>query len=167
MNRRIYISGEKIGRCIFIKEVESKRRRGMFICECGNEFEAQFNHIVSGQSCGCRKKQSIHHLVAYGFRGNLKTGLAVLSQRTKGYNTWNAMKSRCYNSNNPRYQDYGGRGIEICDRWRYSFENFINDMGIKPIGHSIDRIDVNGSYEPSNCKWATGKEQNSNKRYKK
>jgi hypothetical protein len=78
---------------------------------------------------------------------------------------WKSIKSRCYDHNNIYYKDYGGRGIKVCDRWLEKFENFFEDMGKKPSSnHSIDRIDVEGDYEPSNCKWSTTKEQNRNKR---
>lgn len=81
------------------------------------------------------------------------------------YNTWMSMKQRCLNPNAPNYDLYGGRGIKICDRWVNSFEDFLSDMGYKPSSkHSIDRIDVNGDYEPSNCKWSTNEEQQNNKR---
>ena len=78
---------------------------------------------------------------------------------------WQAMNRRCYNPKCPDYQDYGARGITVCERWRDSFENFLADMGPRPSSkHSIDRIDVNGNYEPSNCRWATLKEQLRNQR---
>jgi hypothetical protein len=75
------------------------------------------------------------------------------------------MKARCSNPNTKYYKDYGGRGIQVCERWIHSFENFLEDMGEKPSpNHSMDRVDNNGNYEPSNCRWATAKEQASNTR---
>jgi hypothetical protein len=75
------------------------------------------------------------------------------------------MKQRCYNQKNPRYRDYGGRGITICDRWRNSFKNFLADMGTRPSRkHSIDRREVNGNYEPNNCRWVTQDVQINNRR---
>ena len=84
--------------------------------------------------------------------------------REKEYAAWNSMKGRCIRPNDPDYNNYGGRGIKICDEWVNSFEQFCIDMGKPPSAkHSIDRKDVNGNYEPNNCRWATIKEQaNSN-----
>jgi len=82
------------------------------------------------------------------------------------YRAWQHMKERCYNKNNKRYNDYGGRGICVCDRWLDSFENFYSDMGARPsVRHSLDRYPNNdGGYEPSNCRWATTQQQSKGKR---
>lgn len=81
------------------------------------------------------------------------------------YSAWQGIKSRCYNINNSRYKDYGGRGIIVCDRWLNNFSNFLEDLGKKPGNeYSLERINNDGNYCLENCKWATKKEQNNNKR---
>jgi hypothetical protein len=82
---------------------------------------------------------------------------------TPTYYSWAGMKSRCLNPKDSRYKDYGGRGIKVCKEW-HDFRNFLKDMGLRPKGHTLDRIDVNGNYEPSNCRWATLEMQAANKR---
>lgn len=79
--------------------------------------------------------------------------------RSIEYETWHGMKHRCYNKSYTQYEDYGGRGIVVCDRWKNSFKAFYEDMGPKPKGMSLDRIDTNGNYEPNNCRWATYTQQ--------
>lgn len=92
---------------------------------------------------------------------NLTHGLS----NTPEYRTWTAVITRCYNKNFIKYKNYGGRGIVMCDRWRSSFENFIEDMGPKPTPeHSLDRLDNNKGYYKDNCRWATPKEQSRNRR---
>ena len=81
---------------------------------------------------------------------------------SKTYRSWESMKGRCYNKNDPSYPRYGERGITVCDRWLHSFENFFEDMGERPPSKTLDRINNDGNYEPGNCKWATNKEQQNN-----
>lgn len=83
---------------------------------------------------------------------------------TATYFAWRSMRSRCYSKNNPSYQHYGGRGIEVCEKWRNDYDAFFNDMSPRPTNHSLDRIDVNKNYSPENCRWATITEQLRNQR---
>jgi hypothetical protein len=88
---------------------------------------------------------------------------ADLKYKLPEYLSWNSMRQRCCNPNALNYENYGGRGIEVCERWQL-FENFVADMGKRPENHSLDRIDNDKGYEPGNCRWATRKEQSSNTR---
>lgn len=94
---------------------------------------------------------------------NIKHGHRGRINRSKEYVAWDHMMQRCSNQNHPRYKDYGGRGITVCEKWR-DFRNFLKDVGVAPVGHTLDRINNDGNYEPGNVRWATYREQNNNKR---
>lgn len=126
-------------------------------CECGNTKSIMYGSIKSGasNSCGCLHKELTSKRTKT--HGESKTN-------NSEYRCWSTMKTRCINPNLDSYPNYGGRGIKVCDEWLNSFETFLKDMGRKPSkSHSIDRIDVNGSYCKENCKWSTAVEQNNNK----
>jgi hypothetical protein len=171
-NRKVDYSnliGNKIHRLTILETISkpdktSSRKRKYFICvcECGNTAIIEKNSVLSGntESCGCLRRNLMKEKAT-------KHGFANKEKFTEGYRSWYAMRQRCNNPKHPRYSVWGGRGISICKRWN-SFSNFIYDMGPRPTkSHSIDRIDNDGNYEPSNCRWATKSEQSSNQRPRK
>ena len=126
-------------------------------CDCGNEVVVQGAALKDGhsKSCGCIK---IEQTIAMNTKhGHTAKGISPT------YHSWTAMISRCTDANDAGFPAYGGRGIAVCPEWR-DFRNFLRDMGEKPDRMSLDRVDVDGDYEPSNCRWATATEQARNKR---
>lgn len=136
------------------------------LCSCGNTHFVTTSNLRRGNviSCGCFKKAFMKKLGdAQVHHGH---SLRKLSKRTPTYNSWQNMKYRCYNPNAESYHNYGTLGIIVCERWLNSFENFLQDMGERPMGKTLDRTNPFGNYEPSNCKWSTPKEQSNNTRKK-
>lgn len=128
-------------------------------CECGIKKTIRVSKVLSGEtrSCGCLAREFASKNLS---EINTRHGMCD----TIEYKTWAGMKARCYNKNMREYFRYGGRGIGVSNRWRYSFENFYKDMGDKPTPqHSIDRIDNKKGYNKENCRWATKKEQSANR----
>lgn len=169
MSRKNDLIGQRFDRLLVIKYAYTKNNRSYWLCkcDCGNEVCVRGSSLTTcnTKSCGCYNLEvATKQLFMHGMK------------HTRFYNIWCGMKARCYNQNNPKYRIYGARGITVCDRWKDSFIVFKEDMYESYLKHcdefeekntTLDRIDVNGNYEPSNCRWATWKEQRVNQRGRK
>jgi hypothetical protein len=130
-------------------------------CSCGNNTDVRLGALTSGatRSCGCLNQEirsSLHRGNKYSHKHGLTNHYL--------YQTWATMKQRCTNPNHAKYYLYGGRGIGVCKEWSESFVKFLEDMGDRPQGHTLNRIDNDGNYCKENCEWQTYSEQNSNRR---
>lgn len=150
------LEGLRFGRLVAShREGEGKRIKWVCACDCGNSMSTTYTCLTSGdtKSCGCLKRERTASM-----------GRALPGRDAVEYKTWIAIKGRCYNQSHQDYPKYGGRGIRVSKAWLQSYEQFLRDMGPRPKGLSIDRIDVNGDYEFGNCRWATSETQSNNKR---
>lgn len=166
MSRRIDLRGRRFGRLVALHDVggdASGARIWQCHCDCGLLTNARVSHLINARirSCGClSREESANRMHRLAFVHGDCAGGHVSPE----YHTWRNMISRCYNPRTRRYDNYGGRGVTVCMRWRNSFANFLADVGRRPSPqHSLDRIRTLGNYKPSNVRWATRSEQQRNR----
>lgn len=162
------LAGQRFGRWLVVelagllKDKQGRERWALWLCrcDCGTQKIVRRADLCNGksQSCGCLQRELVAQRITVH-------GHASGGKDTATYRSWKAMITSCENPKAQYFENYGGRGITICNDW-HSFEKFLGDMGIRPSGKTLDRIDPNGNYEKTNCRWATASEQRLNRRKK-
>jgi hypothetical protein len=167
--RRAELAGRRFGKLVveaFVGVNDHGHATWLCLCDCGNKTTVSTGILKRSwkRSCGCLRRGD-----HWNRRGNLRHGHTTNDhgsrRQSATYRTWGDMIQRCTNPKQPNYRYYGGRGITICERW-LAFDNFLADMGERPDGLEIDRINNDGNYEPGNCRWATRSQQVRNRRRK-
>ncbi len=158
--KRLHLEGQRFGKLTVLSEDGLGRYGRMWLCacDCGGTARVASAHLRKGatKSCGCWRVEFAKTL-------NLSHGHTQDRIPSREYNSWSGMMSRCGNTSSSHYANYGGRGIRVYERW-HNFAEFLAGMGPRPPNTSLDRINNDGNYEPGNCRWATRKQQNNNKR---
>ncbi len=157
--------GQVFGRLTVIALTAKRRSHSkvwVCVCICGTVLEVSGTNLSSGDthSCGCLRRELVRvRSVAAAKHGHLRD-----NKCSSTYNAWRNMRQRCNNPKHMSYPYYGGAGIQVCPRWQYSFKCFLDDMGERPLGYSLDRIDSKLNYEQGNCRWVPSEKQAQNKR---
>lgn len=164
MSHLVEMTGQQVERLTVLDQSDSVDGKASWRCRCvcGTVIVATRTNLRAGntRSCGCLQRE----LLAARQRKHGMSRLRHQRPRTSTYVTWMAMRTRCSNPRRVDWPLYGGRGVRVCAAWQESFETFLRDMGERPDGCSLDRIDPNGDYELGNCRWATPAEQRRNQR---
>lgn len=158
--RALQLTGQVFGRLTVLYRDGLLKGQSAWVCqcECGERICVPASYLRTGdtKSCGCLQQE--HRKTASVVHGHTSGGVSSSTR-----NSWRAMHERCRLPSHPQYKNYGGRGISVCERWK-DFSNFLADMDERPPGLTLDRIDVNGNYEASNCRWADRATQMANRR---